>query len=128
MITKIANEFYCEKCLIENDLKKMSLNIDSSSNFTGNLEDIEENSKLTLNTVLTDSENSFKSFSLIRQDLFESAELTRKSFEEEFSTLIINSSRVNSLDLKTNFSISNKIDLNEINSLFTAELVKYIKI
>ena len=104
-------------------------NIDSSSYFTGNFEDIDESSKSTLSTtVLSEDNGSFNNFSLMRQDLFESGELTRKDFEEEFSTLIINSSRVNSLDLKTNFSISNKIDLNEINSLFTAELVKYIKI
>ncbi len=98
-------------------------NIDSSSYFTGNFEDIDESSKSTLSTtVLSEDNGSFNNFSLMRQDLFESGELTRKDFEEEFSTLIINSSRGNTLDLKKNLSISNKNDLTEINSLFTAEL------
>jgi hypothetical protein len=100
-------------------------NIDSSSYFTGNFEDIDESSKSTLSTAVLSEDNG--SFSLMRQNLFESGELTRKDFEEEFSTLIINSSRGNTLDLKKNLSISNKNDLTEINSLFTAEL-EYLNI
>lgn len=100
-----ANQFYCEKC---SDEVKMN----SSLTYTGALETsqneannlYEESENLTLRTVSTDIDTS----SLIKQEFFESAELTRKSFDEEFATLIINSTGGKSLGAAVNSLFTSK--------------------
>ena len=76
-------------------------------------------SKSTLNTYLNDEDSTFKNNTLFRQELFESCELTRTSFEEEFATLIINSTCESSLDTPaTGHSLSkNNKELITIDSL-----------
>ena len=99
----------CEKCI--------ETSKESSSDFSGALEDLEPNSKSTLSSVLSDGDGSVNDFSMIRQELFKSCELTRNSFEEEFSTLIKNSTRGNSLDLATSLSLGKNKELITIDSL-----------
>ena len=83
-----ANQFFCDKCGDE-------FKLNSSSTYSGALETPRKHEPLNdltiSSTLLTDLDTN----SLIRHDLFESAELTRKSFEEEFSTLIVNSTKGN---------------------------------
>jgi len=104
-----ANHFYCEKCVAaDQSILSTNSRLDSSYNFIGVLDTINESteSKSTLNTLLNDEDLTFKNYTMFRQELFESYELTRSSFEEEFATLIINSTCENPLEAETSRSLS----------------------